>query len=98
MPYLQVVYDAALFLEKNRDNLSRNVLQLLRATRNPLIAILFAAVDGTATLRTQSRMAKNMDTAKLSVSANFKNSLLDLMDKMLAATPHFIRFDTPISF
>jgi hypothetical protein len=38
------------------------------------------------------RAQKSVDQGKLSVSGHFKSSLLDLMDKMLAAAPHFIRF------
>ena len=37
------------------------------------------------------RTERAAEHGKLSVSGQFKNSLLDLMDKMLAAQPHFIR-------
>ena len=91
---LQVMYDAAQFLEKNRDNLSKNVMHLLRNTENELLSTLFIPSEersqNASISSTKSRTLKSQDM-KLSVSAHFKNSLLDLMDKMLAATPHFIR-------
>ena len=92
---LQVFYDAALFLEKNRDTLSRNVMQLLNSVGNQLVSDLFAnKVDPEQeSVRSRSKTVKSSDNLKLSVSANFKGSLNDLMMKMLAATPHFIRYD-----
>ncbi len=90
----QVIYDSSQFLEKNRDSLSRNVVELLKNPDNELVGIIFTHNEDAEHHRrmtTISRSSKT-DANKLSVSANFKNSLLDLMDKMLAATPHFIRF------
>ena len=92
-----MVYDAGQFLEKNRDNLSKNVLHLLRNTESELLSTLFTPVAERALTKrldstsSRTRTLRTQDATKLSVSAHFKNSLLDLMDKMLAASPHFIR-------
>ena len=86
-----MVYDSNQFLEKNRDTLSKNVAHLLRGPKHVLVAALFNPSEAKPNA-TISRSQKGQEQSlKLSVSANFKNSLLDLMDKMLAATPHFIR-------
>ena len=86
-----MVYDSNQFLEKNRDTLSKNVAHLLRGPKHILVAALFNPSEPKPNA-TISRSQKGQEQSlKLSVSANFKNSLLDLMDKMLAATPHFIR-------
>eukprot|EP00042_Codosiga_hollandica_P054804 m.750591 g.750591 ORF g.750591 m.750591 type:complete len:1671 (+) comp58981_c0_seq6:1033-6045(+) len=93
-----VVYDAAIFLEKNRDTLSRNVQFMLHTVGNKFVAQLFKdVIDSSEAPSTGSRKTsvRGADNHKLSVSATFKNSLNDLMTKMLNARPHFIRCVKP---
>ena len=92
----QVYYDCTMFLEKNRDTLSKNVASLLSSAGNKLVALLFTPQTTEATdedpLRLRSRTMKTSESLKQSVSSTFKQSLNDLMAKMLAARPHFIRW------
>eukprot|EP00039_Didymoeca_costata_P009140 m.120959 g.120959 ORF g.120959 m.120959 type:complete len:1511 (-) comp14377_c0_seq1:178-4710(-) len=92
-----VKYDAGNFLEKNRDSLSKTVVSLLKKSSEPLIATLFKTGmgrTGTISSNESGRRGKKNE-GKLSTSAMFKNSLMDLMDKMLKAKPHFIRCIKP---
>lgn len=93
-----VVYNADGFLEKNRDTLSATTVSALKSSKNALVRKLFnAAMSRVGSINAKNdaltRTEKAAEQGKLSVSAQFKNSLLDLMDKMLAATPHFIRWE-----
>eukprot|EP00038_Savillea_parva_P006917 m.166692 g.166692 ORF g.166692 m.166692 type:complete len:1693 (-) comp12726_c0_seq1:145-5223(-) len=103
-PYFEIAhfagtvrYDSAEFLEKNRDTLSNDVVRLLKASDNDFLGTLFQTGQtrtgtfsgASGTKRRQAKSSKN------SVSAHFKNSLLDLMDKMSSAQPHFVRCVKP---
>lgn len=93
-----VTYDACQFLPKNRDPLSADVLALFKVSDNEFLQGLFLqkmSRTGTYGAGAARSHRRKKDSAKLSVSAHFKNSLLDLMDKMLAAQPHFIRCIKP---
>ena len=93
-----MVYDAYGFLEKNRDSLSTNVVDTLAKVANPVICELFSTPltrVGSFHESQKTRAEKSQNQHKLSVSANFKNSLLDLMDKMMAARPYFVRCIKP---
>ena len=83
-----VTYDSMSFLEKNRDTLSENVQNMLRLSEGELISMLFKKSTAKASKSTRRRGTANV---KVSTSAVFKQSLLDLMDKMLKASPHFVR-------
>lgn len=92
-----VVYDAYGFLEKNRDTLSRNVVSIMKRSSNELVSTLFktslnrhGSLNASKAERKKTRRGSK-DNNKLSVSAMFKESLLDLMRKMQLANPHFIR-------
>eukprot|EP00041_Stephanoeca_diplocostata_P037620 m.1430320 g.1430320 ORF g.1430320 m.1430320 type:complete len:1775 (-) comp25073_c0_seq5:163-5487(-) len=93
-----VTYDACQFLPKNRDPLSADVLALFKVSDNEFLQGLFLqkmSRTGTYGAGASRSNRRKKDPSKLSVSAHFKNSLLDLMDKMLAAQPHFIRCIKP---
>ena len=104
-PFLQidhfagpVTYNLDSFLEKNKDAQSKAVQSLLKRSSDKLIAELFKRSMGrTGTISSQSTRQSNRrgTTSKLSTSAVFKNSLLDLMQKMLSAKPHFVRCIKP---
>lgn len=87
-----VIYDASGFIEKNRDTQSQLVITLLKRASDPLVRALFKAGLGrTGTISSNNGRRQTKRSTKLSTSAVFKNSLLDLMGKMLKAKPHFIR-------
>lgn len=92
-----VQYDSAEFLVKNRDNLSKDVLALYKTSDKPFLRRLFQQISNrTGTFHSNGTASRRlMANNKLSVSAFFKNSLLDLMDKMLKANPHFVRCIKP---
>lgn len=96
-----MVYDSYGFLEKNRDTLSTVVLEHLKGSTQPFVELLFTErVTSTGSMdhpsiQRQRSTTFGRDPTKMSVSAHFKGSLLDLMDKMLLATPHFVRCIKP---
>mmetsp|Transcript_15063 Transcript_15063/g.38690 ORF Transcript_15063/g.38690 Transcript_15063/m.38690 type:complete len:1623 (+) Transcript_15063:291-5159(+) len=91
-----VRYDSSQFLEKNRDTLSADVVRLLKASDNEFLGALFqTGQTRTGTYGTNKSRRRDVKSSKNSVSSHFKNSLLDLMDKMSSAQPHFVRCVKP---
>ena len=94
-----VTYNLSSFLEKNRDMQSKTVAALLKRSDDKLVGDLFQRQMGrTGTISSHASrhgQRRGGGSSKLSTSAVFKNSLLDLMDKMLKAKPHFIRCIKP---
>ena len=88
-----VKYDTVKFLEKNRDSLSKDVTATLRFAENSLVALLWAGKKNeTGTFRGfkgDKRTAKK--TTSQTVSGAFTNSLADLLKKIGASKPHFVR-------
>ncbi|XP_028981003.2 myosin-IIIb [Esox lucius] len=98
----KVQYNGGGFLEKNRDTIPASIRGLLINSVTPLLSVLFSAtISRTGTL--MPRKAKLMQmaddnfnsTRKQSVGAQFKHSLAVLMEKMFAASPHFVRCIKP---
>ena len=129
-----VEYSCQDILEKNRDTLSENIVQLLETCEHYLIRELFTKTSltrignlqikskylncpkrshstkrtwGRSTNRTHSvRRLNQKKTSKVggsviiggpppTVGLMFRNSLCDLMEKMLSCNPHFIRCIKP---
>ncbi|XP_053500993.1 myosin-IIIb isoform X1 [Ictalurus furcatus] len=100
----KVQYNASGFLEKNRDNIPANIRSLFINSVTPLLSVLFAAtISRTGTLMPRkAKMVNFVDdnfnsTRKQSVGTQFKHSLAVLMEKMFAASPHFVRCIKPNS-
>lgn len=98
----KVQYNGVGFLEKNRDTIPANIRGLFINSVTPLLSLLFAAtISRTGTLMPRkAKLAQMADdnfnsTRKQSVGAQFKHSLRVLMEKMFAASPHFIRCIKP---
>ncbi|XP_075127832.1 myosin-IIIa isoform X2 [Leptodactylus fuscus] len=119
----KVLYNAAGFLEKNRDTLPADIVLLLRSSENNLIQILvtnpltktgnLAHTKTKARINSQSwatqktsshnkgdfgdarhpRESTNMKTQ--TVASYFRYSLMDLLSKMVAGQPHFVRCIKP---
>ncbi|XP_063777711.1 myosin-IIIa isoform X3 [Pseudophryne corroboree] len=120
----KVLYNAAGFLEKNRDTLPADIVLLLRSSENNLIRILvtnpltktgnLAHTKTRARINSQSwsaqktssnnkqgdfgdarhpRETTNMKTQ--TVASYFRYSLMDLLSKMVAGQPHFVRCIKP---
>ncbi|GAV72279.1 Myosin_head domain-containing protein/IQ domain-containing protein, partial [Cephalotus follicularis] len=96
----EVTYDTTGFLEKNRDLLHLDSIQLLSSCSCHLPQI-FAS-----NMLTQSEKpvvgplykAGGADSQKLSVARKFKGQLFQLMQRLEATTPHFIRCIKPNNF
>ncbi|XP_063067724.1 myosin-IIIb isoform X2 [Engraulis encrasicolus] len=98
----KVQYNGVGFLERNRDTIPANIRGLFINSVTPLLSLLFAAtISRTGTLMPRkAKMAQATEdnfnsTRKQSVGAQFKHSLGVLMEKMFAASPHFVRCIKP---
>ncbi|XP_018612550.2 unconventional myosin-VIIa [Scleropages formosus] len=104
-----VYYDAKGFLEKNRDALSPDLLQLMETSTNKLLKQIFAADLTTKTpsssnpkltVTTKSSLQQTTDTKKRmpTLSSQFRHSLDSLMKTLTACQPFFIRCIKPNDF
>uniref|UniRef100_A0AAQ6IM56 non-specific serine/threonine protein kinase n=1 Tax=Anabas testudineus TaxID=64144 RepID=A0AAQ6IM56_ANATE len=107
----KVIYNAAGFLAKNRDTLPADITLLLRSSENELIRKLVTnpltkTGTGTGKLYEKEKISgehgdtpyhpretTNMRTQ--TVSSYFRYSLMDLLSKMVAGQPHFVRCIKP---
>ncbi|KAM9509577.1 myosin-IIIb-like isoform 1-T1 [Guaruba guarouba] len=101
----KVQYTAEGFLEKNRDTLPANVCGLFINSITPLLSVLFkATISRTGTLmpHVKAKVRAEADnkfnsTRKQSAGAQFRHSLMVLMERMYSANPHFVRCIKPNS-
>ncbi|KAM6187533.1 uncharacterized protein WM294_016690 [Sarcoramphus papa] len=101
----KVQYTAGGFLEKNRDTLPANIRGLFINSITPLLSVLFTAtVSRTGTLMPHVKAKvipaaddKFNSTRKQSAGAQFRHSLMVLMERMYSANPHFVRCIKPNS-
>eukprot|EP00039_Didymoeca_costata_P021881 m.3158 g.3158 ORF g.3158 m.3158 type:complete len:1082 (-) comp2700_c0_seq1:73-3318(-) len=89
----QVTYDTEGFLEKNRDKISRDVINTLRFSEDAVIADLWRAKNtATGTFRTVRGSPRKPQPKKQStVCSHFSASLSDLLKKLSASNPSFVR-------
>lgn len=76
----EVSYEISSFLEKNRDTIYDDIIELGRASLNPLISKLFE---------------EDTSTGKKTVGAQFKDQVNALMQTLSATSPHYIRCIKP---
>ncbi|XP_010282357.1 PREDICTED: myosin-IIIb-like, partial [Phaethon lepturus] len=101
----KVQYTAGGFLEKNRDALPANVRGLFINSVTPLLSVLFTATisrTGTLMPHVKAKVIPGADdkfnsTRKQSAGAQFRHSLMVLMERMYSANPHFVRCIKPNS-
>ncbi|KAL5231801.1 hypothetical protein ABZP36_030577 [Zizania latifolia] len=88
----EVAYDTSGFLEKNRDLLHMDSIQLLAKCKSSLPQIfaykMLSQSDNPVPVPNRSTVA---DSQKLSVAMKFKGQLFQLMQRLESTTPHFIR-------
>uniref|UniRef100_A0A8C2AZX2 non-specific serine/threonine protein kinase n=1 Tax=Cyprinus carpio TaxID=7962 RepID=A0A8C2AZX2_CYPCA len=107
----KVIYNASGFLAKNRDALPADIVLLLRSSENELIrklvthpltktGLLFTLykyltplAESTGDTTHHPRETTNMKTQ--TVASYFRYSLMDLLSKMVAGQPHFVRCIKP---
>ncbi|XP_042543504.1 unconventional myosin-VIIa [Dipodomys spectabilis] len=102
-----VYYETQGFLEKNRDTLHGDIIQLVHSSRNKFIKQIFQADVAmflcgysSGTLRQTTTSAKGAETRKRSptLSSQFKRSLELLMRTLGACQPFFVRCIKPNEF
>lgn len=113
----RVVYQADDFLEKNRNYLPAEVIQLLRQSQYDMIRFLFqcpitktgnlysAVQDASGSACSSPKVGTNekfnsrglasQSRAQQTVATYFRYSLMDLLQKMVAGSPQFVRCIKP---
>ncbi|GAA0140427.1 actin binding motor protein [Lithospermum erythrorhizon] len=93
----EVTYDTSGFLEKNRDLLHLDSIQLLSSCKCHLPQIFASAMLSLSEKPVVGPLHKSggADSQKLSVATKFKGQLFQLMQRLENTTPHFIRCIKP---
>ncbi|XP_070707241.1 unconventional myosin-Vb [Pempheris klunzingeri] len=98
----KVEYQCDGFLEKNRDTVYEEQINILKASQFQLVADLFHDKDDVASksTRVNVRAAKSIPKApnkehRKTVGHQFRNSLHLLMETLNATTPHYVRCIKP---
>lgn len=93
----EVMYDTSGFLEKNRDLLHLDTIQLLSSCKCHLPQVFASSLLAQSEKPVVGALYKSggADSQKLSVAAKFKGQLFQLMQRLESTTPHFIRCIKP---
>ncbi|KAG5521654.1 hypothetical protein RHGRI_034024 [Rhododendron griersonianum] len=93
----EVMYDTTGFLEKNRDLLHLDSIQLLSSCTCHLPQIFASNLLAQSEKPVVGALHKSggADSQKLSVATKFKGQLFQLMHRLESTTPHFIRCIKP---
>ena len=99
----EVVYDASGFCFKNRDPVQPTIVEIMTASTSAYVRDMFkghvaqlSGAPSSSTVR-PGRTPKNSTIIFESVTAQFKRQLADLMTRINAAQPHFVRCINPNS-
>ncbi|XP_061367190.1 myosin-2-like isoform X2 [Gastrolobium bilobum] len=90
----EVLYDTNGFLEKNRDALFSDSIQLLSSCNCELLQ-LFSKMFNQSPKLSNSLHIGTLDSQKQGVGTKFKGQLFKLMHQLESTTPHFIRCIKP---
>ncbi|XP_074311049.1 myosin-2-like [Silene latifolia] len=93
----QVLYDTSGFLEKNRDPLHSDSLQLLLSRSCELLQLFASKMLDQSQTAVGPKVQSAKDCQKQSVATKFKLQLYKLMQQLEMTTPHFIRCIKPNS-
>lgn len=98
----KVEYESNGFLEKNRDTVIEEQINVIKASKNPLLKRLFGTdgqklqVPGTKLKVVSATLAPGAKKShKKSVGSQFRESLNALMATLNATTPHYVRCIKP---
>ncbi|CAI8601725.1 unnamed protein product [Vicia faba] len=93
----EVTYDTTAFLEKNRDLLHVDSIQLLSSSKChlPQIFASYMLTQSEKPVVGPLHKLGGADSQKLSVATKFKGQLFQLMQRLESTTPHFIRCIKP---
>ena len=102
-----IKYNTANWLLKNKDELPDEINASLRISTNTIVALIFGGEEGAgvsakkakekSASESADRMKKSMKSAKagatkkMTLAKGFKASLVELMENLNAAEPHFVR-------
>ncbi|XP_047330260.1 myosin-1-like [Impatiens glandulifera] len=96
----EVMYDTTGFLEKNRDLLHLDSIQLLSSCNNRLPKVFASYLLAQSERLVVGALHKSggAESQKLSVATKFKGQLFKLMQRLESTTPHFIRCIKPNNY
>ncbi|XP_061224777.1 unconventional myosin-XIX isoform X2 [Neopsephotus bourkii] len=86
----KVCYQLATMVEKNKDPIAPELVQVLQNSKDPLLQKLFPVTE-----RNQNNIKPQNRAAVVTVVAKFKASLEHLMEILNSTTPHYIRCIKP---
>ncbi|URE22819.1 MYSc [Musa troglodytarum] len=93
----EVLYDSSGFLEKNRDTLHTDLVQLLLSCACQLPQSFANNTLQPEKESSRFRQSSSFDLQKQSIVTKFKGQLFKLMQQLESTTPHFIRCIKPNS-
>ncbi|XP_076459661.1 unconventional myosin-XV-like isoform X2 [Babylonia areolata] len=94
----RIKYNVIHFLEKNKDTLRSDVVELMCESKNKIIAQMFSDLRDRQITKTLSKTTGRYVTLKPrtpTVAASFNESLLSLIDTMSRCHPYFVRCVKP---
>ncbi|XP_071343628.1 unconventional myosin-Va [Trachinotus anak] len=92
-----VQYECDGFLDKNRDTVFEELINILKASQSELVAELFQQQESVSAVANGSVRSGKRATRehKLTVGFQFRQSLQMLMDTLNSTTPHYVRCIKP---
>ncbi|XP_068599870.1 unconventional myosin-Va [Brachionichthys hirsutus] len=92
-----VQYECGGFLDKNRDTVFRELINILKASQSELVAEMFQQQEHKSSVANGSVRSGKRATRehKLTVGFQFRQSLQMLMDTLNSTTPHYVRCIKP---
>ncbi|XP_029355258.1 unconventional myosin-Vb [Echeneis naucrates] len=92
-----VQYECDSFLDKNRDTVFEELINILKASQSELVAELFQQQENVSAVANGSVRSGKRSTRehKLTVGFQFRQSLQMLMDTLNSTTPHYVRCIKP---
>ncbi|GAX27212.1 hypothetical protein FisN_13Lh232 [Fistulifera solaris] len=91
-----VEYSTAGFVEKNKDDLPKEIIELLKTSSLPFVQDLAFIMEGDVTERSTDKNGAKFQrhgsfVGRATVGGQFRNQLRDLRDKIGLTNPHYIR-------
>ncbi|CAK9054992.1 unnamed protein product, partial [Durusdinium trenchii] len=93
-----VTYHCTEFLEKNKDELSPDLVQCLKGSEEPFVRGLFEHLDrvfGVGQSTSDTGRGRVLKAQRYSVSGEFRQQLKELLQQIQSTQPHFIRCIKP---
>ncbi|KAG1680851.1 Unconventional myosin-Va [Nymphon striatum] len=91
----RVQYEITGFLDKNRDTVMEEHINILKASQHGFVSDLFMESKTSSTPKAKSSAASSRKEHKKTVGSQFRSSLGLLMSTLNSTTPHYIRCIKP---